>query len=338
MNIRRVFCGVVVGVAAASLGFAATPTHAQTQLRLGHVNSPDSPTGQGIERFAELVENYTNGEVTVDVYPSSQLGNNRKLMGQVRSGAIQLAITPYPILADIVPEYSAYTAGYFYDNWSQVARVVEHPELGHAWNATLAEEGGLEVLATYYYGARNLTTTDTEVTSPADVDGLKIRAVPNEMSLAVVSGLGGAPTPVAFAELFQALRQGVVDGQENPLPTIWANKFYDVQDYVILTGHQIIPIPIVANLDAWNELSEDERAAIRAAAGQAASWMSVETIHHEASLAEQLEEAGATVIGPEDGLDIDAFREAVRASVLAKFDGPIWPDGVATQVLEVAHQ
>lgn len=317
---------------------SATTVLAQTTLRFGHVNSPNSPTGQGIERFAEQVKNATGGSVEVAVFPSSQLGNNRKLMGQVRSGAIQLAITPYPILADIVPEYSTYTAGYFYDDWNQVERVVRHPELGEAWNKRLEEQGNIKVLATYYYGARNLTTTRTEVRSPADVDGLKIRAVPNEMSLAVVSGLGGAPTPVAFAELFQALRQGVVDGQENPLPTIWANKFYDVQDYIIMTRHQIIAIPIVVNNGAWSQLSAEQQTAVQEAAEQAAGWMSDETIRYEAGLADQLKEAGMTVITEAEGLDTAAFRDSVRASVLSSFDGEIWPEGLADQVLKVAHQ
>ena len=320
------------------VGSGIKVAQAETSLRFGYVQAPESPTGRGVSQFAQLVSVYTGGSVKVEQFPSSQLGGNRKLMGQVRSGAIDMSLSPYPILADIVPEFSAYTAGYFYDNWSHVSKVVNHPELGKAWDKQLEEKTGLIVLSSYYYGARTLTTTKTPVRSPQDMNGLKIRAVPNPMSLAVISGLGAAPTPVAFAELFQALRQGVVDGQENPLPTIWATKFYEVQDYLVLTLHQTIPIPFIINNKAWSKLSDQEKAALSTAAKQATAWISVETIAEEAKLVDQLKEKGMKVVGPEDGLDIEAFRKSVRASVLSKFDGEIWPSGLADKVLQVAHQ
>ena len=306
---------------------------AKTTLRFGHTNAPDSPKGRAADLFAELVAKYTNGNVEVKTFPSSQLGNNRKLFTAVKTRGIEMSITPFPLLADIVPEYTTYTAGYFYKDWSELEKIVENPELGGKWAQQLLEKGGLRILSTYYYGARNLTTTKTKVTKPADLKGLKIRAVPNEMSLAVVTGLGAAPTPVAIAEAFQAMRQGVVDGQENPLPTIWSQKFYEVQGYLMMTRHQMIPEPYLINEKVWQGLSAEDQAGVMKAAKEATEFNTAETIKFEASLVEDLKGKGMTVVGA-DEIDLDAFRKAVRAEVAKRFDGPIWPKGTTQKVFD----
>lgn len=305
---------------------------AEVVVRFGHSNAPESPKGQAADLFAELVNKYTSGNVVVKVFPSSQLGNNRKLFTAVKTGSIQMSITPFPLLADIVPEYTTFTAGYFYDNWDQLRKVIDHDDLGKRWSSQLLEKGGLRVLGTYYYGARNLTTTKTRVTSPADLKGLKIRAVPNEMSLAVGTGLGGAPTPVALAEAFQAMRQGVVDGQENPLPTIWSQKFYEVQGFLMMTRHQLIPEPYLINEKFWNKLSDADKAGVMKAATEATAFNTAETIKFEASLVNDLKDKGMTVVESSE-IDLEAFRASVREQVRARFDGPIWPEGTTEKVL-----
>ena len=306
---------------------------AKTTLRFGHSNSPDSPKGQAADLFAELVDKYTSGNVEVKIYPSSQLGNNRKLFTAVKTRGIEMAITPFPLLADIVPEYTTYTAGYFYNDWNELKKIIEHPDLGTNWAKQLLEKGGLRILSSYYYGARNLTTTKTKVTKPSDLKGLKIRAVPNEMSLGVITGLGGAPTPVAIAEAFQAMRQGVVDGQENPLPTIWAQKFYEVQGYLMMTRHQMIPEPYLINEEVWQKLSAEDQAGVLKAAKEATAFNTEETIKFEASLMDDLKEKGMTVV-TSDEINLDAFRTSVRAEVSKRFDGPIWPKGTTQKVLD----
>lgn len=314
----------------------ATDIAAATELKFTHVQNPNSVTGQGIEMFAEKVAEYTDGEVTVRVYPASQLGNNQENLSSVRTGTVPMGLLTYPLLADIVPEFSIYNAGYFYEDEAAQRRVLDSPELGQAWNAQLLERGGLRIIESTYYGQRNLTTGDTPVRTLDDVAGMKIRAVPNEISLAVIRGMGATPTPVPFSELFQALRQGVVDGQENPLPTIEANKLYEVQNYLMLTGHQLNVLAIVINENAWQQLSPEAQDAIGRAALEAREWITEETKAQEAELASVLADAGMTVIGPEDGLDIEAFRAAVQKEVAATFDGPKWPDDLVERVLETA--
>lgn len=332
-------CAIAVVAAAAAALAAPTPpaVAADTTLRMGHIHAPSGPTGRGADMFAELVSEYSEGRVRIQVFPSSQLGGLRDLFGASRSGAVDIALTPYPLLSDIVPSYSILTAGYVFDDYAHQQAVLDNPDYGQAWSAELADKGGLRVLANYYFGARVLTTTSTEVRSPADVAGLKIRAVGNPLSLATISGLGGSPTPLPLAELFQGLSQGIVDGQENPLPTIYNQNFFDVQDYLILTRHQLIPIPFTINAASWAELGAEDQAAVARAATEAAAWMTETVQSEEASLLGRLEAEGMTVIGAEQGLDLAAFRASVSAKIEA-LDGEEWPAGLLGDVAALQPQ
>jgi tripartite ATP-independent transporter DctP family solute receptor len=322
----------VVAVVLSQIALPVRSANAETVLRLAHIFSPTDPTHKGTERFAQLVEKFSEGRVKIKIFPSGQLGNNRKLFGLARSGGIDMSLTPYPLLADAVPEYNIYTAGYMYNGWEDLKKVLEHPDYGQAWNKRLLEKSGLRVLNNYFFGARTLTTTKTLVTKPSDLKGLKIRAVPNKMSLAVVTGLGGTPTPVPFPELFQGLRQGVADGQENPVPTIWAQKFYEVQKYLVLTRHQLIPVGYLINDKVWKKLDSRDQDAIRHAAIVGSDYTTELNLTQEKRLIDELAAKGMKVIGLAEGLQLDAFRKSVQAEVIKTFDGKIWPAGLADEI------
>lgn len=320
---KKLTATVVASLAFVAFGGVAS---ADTTLRFAHVQSPNSPSGKAVELFREKVAAATDGRVEVQTFPSSQLGNNRKLLSSVRSGSVDMTLTPYPVMADIVPELSVYVAGYMFNDFDEQRKILDHPELGQVWAERLRADGGLRVLCSLLYGARQLTTTNTPVKSMADMKPLKIRSVPHPSSMSVVRGLGATPTPVPFAELFQGLQQGVVDGQENPLATINANKFFELQDYLMLTSHQLIMLPFVMNEESWQALGEDQ-AAVGQAAQEACDEGTAMTRVEEARLVDVFKEKGMTVITEADGLDVAAFRESVRAEVRAAFDGEIWPAG-----------
>jgi TRAP-type transport system periplasmic protein len=329
-SLSRAGASALIGGALALSAPASLALAQDVTLRMGHIHAPSGPTGRGADMFAELVSDYTDGRVEVQVFPSSQLGGLRDLFGASRSGAVDIALTPYPLLSDIVPSFSILTAGYVFNDYDHQLAVLDHPDFGQAWNAELAENGGLVVLANYYFGARTLTT-ETEVRTPDDLDGLKIRAVGNPLSLATITGLGANPTPLPLSELFQGLSQGIVDGQENPLPTIFNQNFFDVQDYLILTRHQLIPIPFTVNAESWGELNSEDQDGVMRAAREAAAWMTATVMEEEASLLGQLEANGMTVIGPDQGLDLEAFRASVAAEI-APLDGEEWPAGLMEAV------
>ena len=330
-SLGRAGTAAVIGGALAFTAPVGIALAQDVTLRMGHIHAPSGPTGRGADMFADLVSQHTDGRVELQVFPSSQLGGLRDLFGASRSGAVDIVLTPYPLLSDIVSSYSILTAGYVFENYDHQLAVLDHADFGQTWNAELEENGGLVVLANYYFGARTLTTTEAEVRTPADLDGLKIRAVGNPLSLATITGLGANPTPLPLSELFQGLSQGIVDGQENPLPTIYNQNFFDVQDYLILTRHQLIPIPFTINAESWGELSAEDQAGVRRAAQEAAAWMTETVLEEEASLLGQLEANGMTVIGPEQGLDLDAFRASV-AEEIAPLDGEEWPAGLMEAV------
>ena len=321
-------------VAAAAL-LSPVIAQADTVLRLAHSNAVTSPKGTGAEKFAELVGEYTEGRVTVQVFPATQLGSNRKAFTSTRSGAIEMSLTPYSMLADVVPEMSVYVAGYMFENFEEQQKILNHAEFGEAWKESLLERSGLRVLCTYFYGSRNLTTTDTPVKTPADMNGLKIRAVPQPMSMAVIRGLGGTPTPMPISDVFQALGQGVIDGQENPLPTIEGQHFYEAQEYLMMTDHQLIVEPYLINDDVWQSLGEEDQANVQRAADESCALTTELTHKEEASLVEQFKEAGMTVITEAEGLDVPAFRTSVLEEVEQAYDGEIWPEGTIANVRAV---
>lgn len=328
--------------AACSLGAAlvtivAMPAELGAQtLRLGLTNNPGDPAFEGATRLAEKVLEATDGRVEIKVFGNSELGDNQQLFNQVASGAIEMAVVPFGVLADVVPEYTATLGGYFYDDWSELKKVLDSDELGVSWNQRLLDATGLEVLGFWFQGARQVTTTDRELRSPADFKGIKLRAVPNPISLATIRGLGANPTPVPFPELFGALRQGIVDGQENPVGTIHSARLYEVQKYLILTGHQLQALPWLMNTSSWSGISDEDRATITAVAQEVAEWTTNYTIEIEGSLVAKLEAEGMNIVRLSEE-EYAAFRDSVQAETRKEFDGKIWPEGLIDTILMVTE-
>ena len=275
----------------------------------------------------------TEGRVEIKVFGRGELGNNRKLFAQVRSGAIEMAIVPFGVLSDVVPEVTASLGGFFYDDWAELKSVLDAPQFGQAWNKRMVEEAGIRILGTWFQGARNVTMTDKAPRSPAEFKGVKLRAVPNPISLATVRGIGANPTPVPFPELFGALRQGIVDGQENPVGTIYSTKFYEVQKYLILTRHQRQALPWLINERVWNKLEDKDRNILAKAASEVSDWASEYALGLEEKLVGELASKGMTVVELTDA-EQAAFRESVRAETRKTFDGEIWPKGMMDEILK----
>lgn len=150
--------------------------------------------------------------------------------------------------------------------------------------------------------------------------------------MTVVTGLGATPTPVPFSETFNALRQGIVDGQENPLPSIWSMKFHEVQKYLVLTGHQIIANPCFITESVYQKFSDSEKQAITEASKIAAEYGTRNTLKTEAELLDKMKKYGLNVIGKEQGLDRDAFQKKTNKITMEKLDGVKWPKGLANKV------
>lgn len=314
---RALGATLVFAVALAFL-FSGHALAAKT-IKLAHVNAVKHPTNLGAMKFKEIVEAKSKGELKVTVYPASQLGGVDPQLAAIKVGDIQAAFSTYPKMGDMVKDFTILTAGYLFLNFEHQRSVLQS-KLGKSWEEALIKKGGLRILDSIYYGVRHLTTTKKAIYSPKDLRGLKIRSVPNPMSQAVITGMGATPTPVPFPELFNALRQGVVDGQENPLSVIWNQKLYELQKYLMLTGHQVITLPLIMNNEFFEGLSPVFQKIVLKAAEEACSYGSKLAIDEENSEIVNLKKKGMTVISEKEGLNQKAFRESVVRVVRERFE------------------
>jgi tripartite ATP-independent transporter DctP family solute receptor len=311
----------------------ALPWSAQSAvaLKFAHNNNPGHPIHEAAVRFAEVVNGRSNGEVHVTIFPSSQLGRMNETWTGVKLGAIEIGGgTPLGTLADLVPELSLFDAPYMFrdlEHFRRVSSGLTGQELGRK----LVEKGGVRILYYQYFGVRHLTTTNTPVHRPEDVKGLKIRAVPTPILMATLEGLGGRPTPMDFAEVYQSLRSGIVDGQDNAVPTIYTSKYFEVQKYLILTGHIHAFAAAVIHEKVYQALSPGARAAVDQGAIEAPAYGNALALRQEAEMLAELRKSGMTVIGPEQGLDLEAFRARVRGYVYPKFEAQ-WTKSLMEQV------
>ena len=305
-------------------------------MRLAHVYQPDSPSGIGLQAFADKMGEFSQGRIEVKVFPAAHLGSNRNIYISAKTGAIDFCAPTFPILADIVPEMTIMTGGYLFDDFDDINRLLEDPELGRKWKEEIVEKCHLRILGAYYYGKRVVTTGERPFKNPEGAKGLKIRAVPNPMSLSVIRGLGGNPTPMAMKEVFIGLSQGVIDGQENPYPTIWANKWYEVQKYAIETNHQFNAVPFAISEWSWKKLSAEDRAVVERASSYAMDTITRLTQEFEAEIVDRLKAEGMIVL-PHDDLEVEALQNSVRTVIKERFDGKVWPAGLMDQVLAVGQ-
>lgn len=319
MSRRHMLALAGTATSAAALGIPQWARAADVTLRYGHMNSPTSIYGQQASWLAEEVARNTGGEVSIQVFPSSQLGSIKELAESVSTGVVPLSHNTAGALSTLYEPIAALDTPYLYRDVDHLMKVVaaDSPVMT-SLNDGLIENSGVRVLYAFYFGTRQLTC-DKAVKAPADLKGVKIRAIPSPIYLSTVEGLGAVPVPVDWAEVPTALATGVVSGQENPVQVVRDNKLYDVQSHLMLTSHIRAAELVVVNEDAWQSLSADIRDGVREAADTVRNRATKAVLGQEASDLQALKDQGMTVIGPDNGLDLDAFKKSVDAVVEAKF-------------------
>jgi tripartite ATP-independent transporter DctP family solute receptor len=213
-----------------------------------------------------------------------------------------------------VPSISVVEAPYIWRDADHLMKAM-NGAIGEEMNKQLVEKRGMRILGTTYYGTRHLTTSRKEVKAVADMAGFKLRVPENDVFRAMAESWGAKPTPMNFGELYLALSQNLVDGQENPLPTILSGKFNEVQKYLVLTGHIITPRLVVITEAFWKGLSADEQKILKDALDEGIAWQNAEIQKAEAALVDTFKKGGMTVIEP----DVAAFRKATLDVVPPKF-------------------
>jgi tripartite ATP-independent transporter DctP family solute receptor len=283
-------------------------------LRFNTVAAPTQPQVLAMQKFAEIVAQLSGGKIKVEVYHSGQLGDQKTALTAVMRGDLEMAGDGAPSwFADLagMPEFGVFEAAYVFRDLDHLYRVMTSP-LAQELFDKMAAKVGLRVLDVWYLGTRelNLTAKVGPVYRPEDLKGVKLRMPNNKTFLDMGRALGADPTPMAFGEVYLALKTGTIDGQDNPLPTDLAAKFVEVTKYIVLTDHQIGMICPVINEKLWQSMPEEYRVYIKKAMEVARYYMNWMVLEQEATLLKTFrEEYGLEIIIPDKAAFIEHARQ-----------------------------
>ena len=302
---------------------AAPLAHAQVKLRYAHVGVANAPQTLYADEVAKLVKERTNGRVEIQVFPNSQLGGVGELVDGVKSGAISMGHHDFASLGKIVTDTAVFNTPFVYRDAAHAMRATDprqSPALQKI-NQQLIEKGNMRIVAALFQGTRELTSKEM-VLSPKDMAGQKYRGVPIKLWSSMLTGMGAVATPVEVSELATALATGLVVGQEIPLPNIYHLKLYEVQKYVMLTGHMQSVLSVFVNERIWQGVPAADRKIIEDTMMEVGAKTLDWDRETAARYRKDLEGKGMTFVEAKDGLDVPAFRSAVLAQVNKDF--PEW--------------
>jgi len=241
---------VMVLVALVSFGVSAQSK--VVKLKLGHVASAEEPYHIAAVKFAELVKAGTNGAYEIEIYPNSQLGSSRDLIEGLQMGSVDITLTTAAVLSAFIPASQVIELPFMFKSREHVYKVVDGPLAAKIYAGD--ESKKLKVISTWENGFRNITNNVRPIVTPADMKGIKIRVMENQMYIDMFKALNANPTPMARGEVFTALQQKTVDAQENPMGQIASSRFYEVQKFLTLSGHTYSPEVLVFSLNTWKKI------------------------------------------------------------------------------------
>lgn len=291
----------------------------EVTMRIAHTLAPDSHYNKGLEKYKELVESKSNGAIKVELFHSAQLGSERDAIEGISMGTIEATLVSTAPLANFSKKFMVFDLPFIIQDRSTAFAAMDG-EMGKNMMASL-DDKGIKGLGFWENGFRMLTNSKRAIESPKDIAGLKIRLMENPVHVETFKVLGAQPVPMPFGELFTALQQKTVDGQENPLVIIDTSKFYEVQDYLALTGHFYSPAAFLVSKSFYEELSSDMQKVVMEAEKEARDWQRQYCIDLEKDLVSKLKEKGMTITEP----DKKALQEATKP-VYEKFKAEIGED------------
>lgn len=316
---RKTFIRTTLAVVAATL---LSPLLAQAQavkLTLGHGSAPDNPRHVASLKFAEVAKARSGGRIDVTVAPSAQLGDDAAMVTALRTGALDLSANSQGAVSSAVPEYAAYGMPFLFSTPDQAFQLLDGP-LGKEL-ADKSAAKGMVVLGYWDNGIRHMTNSKHAITKVADMKGLKMRTPPDAVLVDIMQALGAEAQQIKFAELYVALQQGVVDGQENPLVNFHASKLYEVQKHLTLTSHMFQMTPLLISKRSWDRLNDADRKALTEAAAEATALQRKLSSEADARLLEDLKAKGVQVSNV-DKVEFTRATVKVQEKWLA---GPIGP-------------
>ena len=288
-------------------------------FKLGDATAPDHAYNVGARKYAELVAQRSGNRVKMDIYPATQLGSERDLVEGLQLGTVDLVVTSTGPLGGFVPRMFVVDLPFLFRDKAHAYKVLDGP-LGKSLLEPFAAKG-IMGLAFWENGFRNITNNVRPIEKPEDLRGIKIRTMENKIHLASFRAWGASPTPMAWGEVYTALQQKTIDGQENPIAIIYTAKLYEVQKYLALTGHFYSPSPLLMSLKAYNGLPRDIQKIMLDAAIECATFERNLLRDEEARQIADLKAKGMQVATP----DKKPFQDAA-ASVYREFEAQFGKD------------
>jgi tripartite ATP-independent transporter DctP family solute receptor len=296
---------------------AASAVPAQTVLKIGYATSKESHYGVGSTAFCDEIEKNTQGRYKCQQFPSSALGGEREQIEAVQLGTQDMTNTSTGPVGNFVPEVKIVDIPFLFRDYDHARKVMDGP-IGQDILAKFPSKG-IIALGWTENGFRHMTNSKRDIVKPADAAGLKMRTMENKVHMDGYRTFGILPTPMAFPELFGALQQGTVDGQENPIPVILASKFSQVQKHLSLTGHVYSPALLLLSPRVWSRLSDADKKVFTDAARVAAAAQRKKVNDDEANGIAQLEKDGMKVTRTVDGAAFRAALQPAYASYAREF-------------------
>jgi tripartite ATP-independent transporter DctP family solute receptor len=306
-TIQMVHAVVVMG--ALCVTYAEHAAASPRILKFGYILTSDSQLGAGEKVFAAEIASRTGGRYVVENYPNAMLGGEVAMMKDVQLGALDVAFITGAPLPNLLPEAGIFNIPFLFRDAKEARTVLDGP-IGDEYLTRLSKKD-LTALAWGENGMRHVTNSKHPVRTPDDINGLKLRLPQSNVMMAGFDALGAKVQQIAFPQVYAALQSGMVDGQENPIGTILASKFYEVQTYLTLTGHVYDPAVILMSNDAFYSLSETDKAAFKEAARSAARESRRVASEKETSGIAALRAAGMTII---ENVDKSTFAKRVSTA------------------------
>jgi len=315
---------------AAALGSVALPSLAQskTVLRISTPAVPDDWHAKMWTVFKDTLEKSAPGEFDVQINLNGSLFKQGTEPAAMARGNLELTTVSASDIAKLVPEFSIFTAGYVVRDPAQQQKIFNGP-IGAELFKTVTEKMDITVLSTCYYGTRQVNLREPRnVKTPTDLKGVKLRMPGSKDWLFLGEALGATATPLAFGEVYLGLKTGTIDGQDNPLPTVRAAKFYEVTKQIVMTSHLVDGLFIAISNKSMNALNAAQKAKVLAAAQAAAAYNNENRLKEEAQLVEFFKKEGLQVTVP----NVDAFHKSVQATYMASDYAKVWPKGLLDRI------
>jgi len=295
--------------------------------KVAHSYQPDHPFSAGMKQLAAMVSEKTGGKFILTEYPSGQLGSEKDLADSLANGIVEMAIIGPGEIGKRYKPVLIFDGPYVFRDFAHAENILSGDIGKEIWGG-LEKTTGIKALTPFYYGTRHVTS-NKPIRTPDDMKGMKLRTPDQPMSVAIAKAQGANPTPMALSEVYLALQQKVVDGQENPIPTIYTQKFYEVQSHIDMTGHVLQMTPLFISKSKFDALSPAFQKALLDSIAVMAPKINGAVAAAEKNWLGEMQAKGMQVVQP----DMEAFRKAVQP-VIKQFEGQ-WGVGLYERIQAV---